>query len=136
VLFDFSIVFMFLAVGIAFVFGALLVGAFIRPRRMQLDVRNNMYECGEIPMGRAWYNFNPRFYLLALVFLIFDVEVVMTFPVVVVIRRFAESGSGWMAFLEILLFVVILFTGLVFLWVRGDLEWIKQIERHTDKGGR
>jgi len=128
VTFDVHLIFVFLAVGLAFVFAALLVGSFIRPRRMQPEVKNATYECGETPEGKAWYNFNPRFYMLALVFLIFDVEVVATFPAVVVLRKWAEEGRGFAAYLEVLLFVVILATGLVFLWIRGDLEWMKAIE--------
>lgn len=126
--FDISMVFVFIAVGLAFVFFALFVGSLFRPKRMQPEVRNATYECGEVPQGEAWYNFNPRFYMLALVFLIFDVEVVVTFPAVVVLRDWAERGNGFAAYLEVLLFVVILMTGLVFLWIRGDLEWMKRIE--------
>jgi len=133
-LFDFNMVFMFLALGTAFVLIALGLGALIRPRRL-VEQRRDTYECGESPLGQGWYNFNPRFYMLALIFLIFDVEVVVTFPVIVVLRSWAERGVGWPAFIEILLFIVILVTGLVFLWGRGDLEWIKKIETQEHKKG-
>ncbi len=126
-LFHFSMVVMFLLLGAAFVLIAMELGRWIRPRRMGKN-RNATYECGEVPTGIGWYNFNPRFYMLALVFLIFDVEVVLTFPVVTVLREWAGLGKGWIAFSEILLFVVILVAGLAFLWKRGDLEWIKKIE--------
>jgi len=126
-LFEFSLIFVFLALGLGFVFIALVLGALIRPRRMG-QKRNETYECGEPPIGSGWYNFNPRFYMLALIFLIFDVEIVLTFPVIAVLRRWAASGQGLLAFIEILIFVVILVAGLIFLWVRGDLEWIKKIE--------
>jgi NADH-quinone oxidoreductase subunit A len=125
-LFDFSMVVMFLALGAGFVLIALGLGALIRPKRMG-KFRNATYECGEQPMGSAWYNFNPRFYMLALVFLIFDVEVVVTYPVVVVLRQWAVLGHGWIAFIEIFLFVAILVSGLAFLWMKGDLEWIKKL---------
>jgi NADH-quinone oxidoreductase subunit A len=91
--------------------------------------RNATYECGEEPVGPGWYNFNPRFYLLALVFLIFDVEVVVTYPVVVVLRQWAGLGKGLTAFFEILIFILILVSGLIFLWARGDLEWIKKLNQ-------
>lgn len=125
-LFEFSMVFMFLALGAGFVLIALVLGAFIRPRRMG-RARNETYECGETPIGPGWYNFNPRFYMLALVFLIFDVELVVTYPVITVLKRWAEGGHGLLAFIEILFFIVILVGGFVFLWRRGDLEWIKKI---------
>jgi NADH-quinone oxidoreductase subunit A len=89
--------------------------------------RLEVYECGELPVGKGWYNFNPRFYMLALIFLLFDVEVVVTYPVIVVLRSWAAEGKGWIALAEIALFLVILVCGLVFLWKRGDLEWIKTI---------
>ena len=124
--FEFSMIFVFLALGAGFVLIALLFGALIRPRRLRRE-RDATYECGEDPIGQGWYNFNPRFYMLALVFLIFDVEVVITYPVITVLRSWAERGQGLLAYLEILLFVTILVAGLVFLWARGDLEWIKKI---------
>jgi NADH-quinone oxidoreductase subunit A len=126
VLFHFSMVIMFLILGAAFVLIALELGRWIRPKRMGKN-RNTTYECGEIPTGIGWYNFNPRFFMLALVFLIFDVEVVLTYRVVVVLREWAGLGKGWIALLEIALFVAILVSGLAFLWKRDDLEWIKKL---------
>jgi NADH-quinone oxidoreductase subunit A len=126
-IFDFGLIVIFLAVGMGFMFAALLVGALVRPRRLRQE-RNATYECGESPIGKGWYNFNPRFYMLAILFLIFDVEIAVTYPVVAVLRSWAERGQGLAAYFEILIFVIIIVTGLVFLWVRGDLEWIKKIE--------
>lgn len=85
------------------------------------------YECGEPPSGNAWINFNIRFYLIALVFVIFDVEVAFVYPVVSVFRRWVERGEGGLALTEILVFVGILAIGLVYVWVKGDLEWLKRI---------
>jgi len=127
-LFDISMIFVFLLVGAGFVLVALVMGYFIRPRSSTSKAKLVTYECGEEPLGQGWYNFNPRFYLMALVFLIFDVELVITFPAIAVLRESADQGWGLIAFLEIFIFVLILVTGLVFLWVKGDLEWIKQIE--------
>ncbi len=134
-LFEFSMVFMFLALGAAFVLIALGLGALIRPRRMG-GVRNETYECGEEPIGQGWYNFNPRFYMLALVFLIFDVELVVTFPVITVMRQWVEQGRGWVALIEVVLFLAILVAGFAFLWNRGDLEWIKKLEGPEEGGSR
>lgn len=131
-MFEFSLIFIFLIIGLVFVFGALLAGSFIRPnprRNYRLDV----YECGELPVGKGWYNFNPRFYMVALIFLLFDVEVVVTYPVIVVLKSWAASGKGWMALGEIAIFLIILVCGLVFLWRRGDLEWIKTISQPEGK---
>jgi NADH-quinone oxidoreductase subunit A len=131
-MFEFSLIFIFLAVGLGFVFGALLAGAFIRPKP-EKQYRLDSYECGERPIGSGWYNFNPRFYMLALIFLLFDVEIVVTYPVIVVLRSWAEQGKGWLAFSEIGVFILILMIGFIFLWSRGDLEWIKSIDHRVSK---
>lgn len=124
---SFATVLVFLIVAAGFVLVALVVGGLIRPKVRQggLDAT---YECGEEPVGQAWYNFNPRFYIIALIFLIFDVEVVITVPVAVVFREFVSMHLGWVALVELLLFLAILLAGLVYLWGRGDLSWIKKIE--------
>jgi NADH-quinone oxidoreductase subunit A len=85
------------------------------------------YECGEPPTGRAWINFNVRFYLIALVFVIFEVEVAFIFPVAAVYLDWVRGGHRWFALSEILIFLVILFIGLVYVWVKRDLEWIKKV---------
>jgi NADH-quinone oxidoreductase subunit A len=90
------------------------------------------YECGEPPSGNAWINFNIRFYLIALVFVIFDVEVAFVYPVVAVFRRWVERGEGVLALTEILVFVGILAVGLVYVWVKGDLEWLKRLAPEAD----
>ena len=85
------------------------------------------YECGEPPSGPAWINFNIRFYLIALVFVIFDVELAFIYPVVTVFRDWIARGQGTLALVEIVTFIGILAVGLVYIWVKGDLEWLKHI---------
>jgi len=85
------------------------------------------YECGEPPSGPAWINFNIRFYLIALVFVIFDVELAFVYPVVTVYRDWIKNGQGGFALAEITLFIGILAVGLVYVWVKGDLEWLKRL---------
>ena len=106
-----------------------------RPVQEELEAaleKSRTYECGEIPTGSAWINMNPRFYLIALIFLIFDVEIAFIFPVATVFRQFLETGQGLLVLGEILVFVLILFAGLIFVWGRGDLEWLKAIAREDD----
>ncbi len=78
-------------------------------------------------MGSAWVNFNIRFYVVALIFIIFEVEIAFIFPVATVFRRWVEGGAGVFALAEVLLFIGILFLGLVYAWAKGDLEWVKKI---------
>jgi NADH-quinone oxidoreductase subunit A len=85
------------------------------------------YECGEPPTGNAWINFNVRFYLIALIFVVFEVEVAFVYPIAAVYLDWVRSGRRWYALSEILVFLLILFVGLVYVWVKHDLEWIKKV---------
>ncbi len=87
------------------------------------------YECGEEPTGNAWLPFNSRFYVIALVFLLFDVEMVFVFPWAIVFVNHelikADPRWGWLALAEMFVFLCILILGLVYIWAKGDLDWIK-----------
>jgi len=87
------------------------------------------YECGEEPTGNAWLPFNSRFYVIALVFLLFDVEMVFIFPWAIVFGSHEIAGIdarwGVLSLVEMFLFLGILILGLAYVWVKGDLNWIK-----------
>src|SRR5256885_13461207 len=74
------------------------------------------YECGEPPTGRAWINFNVRFYLIALIFVIFEVEVAFVYPIAAVYLDWVRSGRRLFALTEIMIFLLILFVGLIYVW--------------------
>ena len=105
----------------------LFLGRFIRPKH-PTPVKQTSYECGEKPFGPAWFNFNNRFYVIALVFVVLDVEAVLTVPVVVAFRKLLASGRGELAFLEILAFLLVFFGVLVYVWSRGDINWVRSLE--------
>ena len=128
--FHFANVLLFTATAILFVFGSLLGGKFLRPNAPNKE-KSMIYECGEKPIGQAWFNFNPRFYLIALVFVIFEVEIAFMYPVASVYRSFIEKGQGLLAFAEIFLFVAILAVGLAYVWAMGDLEWVKGLKQEV-----
>lgn len=128
--FHFANVLLFTATAILFVFGSLLGGKFLRPNAPNRE-KSMIYECGEKPIGQAWFNFNPRFYLIALVFVIFEVEIAFMYPVASVYRSFIEKGQGLLAFAEIFLFVAILAVGLAYVWAMGDLEWVKGLKQEV-----
>jgi NADH-quinone oxidoreductase subunit A len=111
--------------GIAlFVF--ILVGWLVRPKKPN-PIKGSVYECAEAPFGSAWFNFNNRFYTIALVFVAFDVEIVLVAPVVVVFRKLVAAGHGWLAFAEIFFFLAVLFVALIYVWARGDLSWVRTL---------
>ena len=126
-LFDFANVLVFMVLGAAFVGVNLLIGRLLRPSNPQVR-KLSTYECGEPATGSAWVNFNIRFYVVALIFIIFEVEIAFIFPVATVFRQWIESGRGLFAFIEVFLFIGILFIGLAYTWRKGDLEWIKNVK--------
>ncbi len=115
----------FAGLGIGFLVMTLTIGWLIRPK-VDDEAKLEIYECGEAPIRQAWFNFNPRFYIVALVFLIFDVEVAFTYPVATVFQSWVAEGNGLYAFGELLVFVGILAVGLAYVWVKGDLEWVRR----------
>jgi NADH-quinone oxidoreductase subunit A len=132
-LFDYANVLVFTAVGVGFIFVTLFVGSLVRPNIPTLE-KLSTYECGEIPIGSAWMNFNIRFYVVALVFVVFDVEVAFMFPVARVFRTWVESGNGVVALLEIFAFIAILLLGFAYAWLKGDLDWVKKISQEIKRG--
>lgn len=117
----------FFLVAIGFIVGSMVAGKLLRPANLYAE-KLETYECGEAPVGPAWFNFNPRFYIIALIYIIFDVEIAFIYPVAAVFKRWVDQGSGLFALVEILLFVAILMLGLVYVWAKGDLEWIRSIK--------
>lgn len=117
----------FFMVAIGFILGSMLFGKLLRPNNMYAE-KLETYECGEAPVGPAWFNFNPRFYIIALIYIIFDVEIAFIYPVATVFKRWVEQGSGVFALVEIIIFMSILMLGLVYVWAKGDLEWIRSIK--------
>ncbi|GIW39504.1 MAG: NADH-quinone oxidoreductase subunit A [Candidatus Binatia bacterium] len=123
--FHFANVLVFTAFAILFVGGMMLLGSLLRPHNPEPS-KLTTYECGEPPTGTAWINFNIRFYLIALIFVIFDVEVAFVYPVAAVFREWVAEGRGLFALVEVALFLGILFIGLVYAWRKGDLAWLKK----------
>jgi NADH-quinone oxidoreductase subunit A len=128
--FDYLNVLVFAAVGLAFVFANLVVASIVRPRRTT-DQGLETYECGEETIGNAWVQFDIRYYTVALVYVVFAVEIAFLFPWALVLREaFAGSGAaagtgiGLFALVEGVLFVLVLLLGLVYVWAKGDLDWV------------
>ncbi|MHC4958393.1 MAG: NADH-quinone oxidoreductase subunit A [Planctomycetota bacterium] len=94
-----------------------------RPSRPEFGSKNETFECGEPTIGTAWIRFDIRFYTLSLIFLIFDIEVALLFPWAAVYDEFIAAGLGFAAFVEVLVFLVVLGVGLAYVWVKRDLEW-------------
>ena len=97
--------------------------------KIQNWVKSQPYECGEEVKGSPFIQFNPRYYVFALAFLIFDVEIVFMYPCALAFREMLQASQGTLIVLEILAFLLILFFGLVYLWANHDLTWVANIEK-------
>jgi NADH-quinone oxidoreductase subunit A len=118
-LIDFGRIFVFMIVAILFVIVAILAAKLVRPARPSKE-KLMTYECGEDAIGSPWVKFNLRFYVVALIFLIFDVEIVLLIPWALVYKEFGMQG-----FLVGAIFLFLLGLGMAYEWRKGDLEWIR-----------
>ena len=124
--FDYLNALVFASVGFFFVFINVIIGSIIRPRRKGTQGLE-VYECGEETLGDTWIKFDIRYYTVALVYVIFAVEVGFLFPVFGVFGDIVDgnvSTIGSLALVHVLVFVVVLFFGLVAVWAKGDLDWV------------
>lgn len=122
----------FLLGGPVNVFAVLFLSSLVRPRRPSRE-KLTTYECAEVPIGSGWFRLNLRFYTVALIFIVFDVELVTVLPVAMVYRDWVAARAGQWAFVEIFTFVAVLMVGLAYVWRKGDLEWFKTIDREELK---
>jgi NADH-quinone oxidoreductase subunit A len=121
-------VLVFTLVGVAFVVTVVaVVGRFLRPKvtTPEEPAKEETYECGEPAVGSSWVRFDIRFYTVALIFLIFDVEVAFLYPWALVFQSLVKAKLGMFVFGEVLLFLLILGVGFVYCWLKGDLDWVK-----------
>ncbi len=93
------------------------VGRFLGPRKPSV-AKSEAFECGNPASGPAWGRFSVKFYLTAILFIVFDIEVVFLYPWAILFRRLGMFG-----FVEMIIFVAILTLGLAYVWRKGALEW-------------
>ena len=122
----YAAVLLFMTVAVLFLVVSLVMSRLVRYRGKYTRDKFMAYECGESPVGSAWIQFNIRFYVFALIFIIFDVEIVFLLPWAVVFKKL-----GVFAFVEGLIFIGILVVGLAYVWAKGDLAWVKPEDRQA-----
>ncbi len=137
---EFGIALLFIVVGIVFACGGLFTWYMVRPHRPN-EQKNSPYECGEEAIGTPWGNFNIRFYIIALIFILFDVEVVFLFPWAVIfgnenLIQASDGLWGWFSLVEMFLFIFVLTLGLAYAWAKGYLDWVKPEENIIDFKGK
>ncbi len=125
---EFGYVLLFLLGAILLVLIVLGIAKMMRPDRPGIE-KNEVYESGELPSGNARISFNIRFYIVAIIFILFDVELVLLFPWSTVFGDAAlleKEGAAWLWFagIEMLIFIAVLALGLVYVWRKGHLDWV------------
>ncbi len=117
---EFGKIFIFMLTAVLFTVVAIFVARLIRPSRPSYE-KLLTYECGEDVIGSPWVKFNIRFYVVALIFLIFDVEVVLLIPWALVYQNYGIAG-----YIVGVIFLFLLGLGMAYEWRKGDLEWERQ----------
>ena len=118
----------FMVIAVLLFGGALLVAYLISPKAPSRQ-KSMVYECGEVPVGSAWSMFNVRFYVIGLVFIVFDVETALLIPVASVYRTLVAEGQGLYVFIILFAFMAVIIEGLAYLWKKGDLDWVKSYKK-------
>jgi NADH-quinone oxidoreductase subunit A len=108
--------------------GALITLSFVLGKRVKDRVKDSPYECGITPTGSARERFSVKFYLVAIVFILFDIEAVFLYPWAVVYRELKMF-----AFVEMLLFIVLIVCGFFYIWKKGALDWSKEVPVLTSR---
>lgn len=136
---QYSTAFLMLALAIALVFGLLTLNMLLRPHKPSAE-KEMTYECGENPVGSGWLRFNLRFYVVALVFVLFDVELALVYPPACILKEVMETSLSFrhslIYFIEFMFFFDVLALGLLYIVKKGDLGWIRTFRMPTDRGIR
>jgi NADH-quinone oxidoreductase subunit A len=119
-----------MAIAVLMFGGGLLVAKIMSPNKPS-PLKDVAYECGEVPVGDAWASFNVRFYVVGLIFIIFDVESVLIFPIAAIFRKLNDMGHGAYALIILVSFISVLIEGIAYCWKKGDLDWVKSYQLST-----
>lgn len=116
-------VFVFVLVGIAFGAMPILLGWLVAPNRPDSE-KLSPYECGFEAFEDARMKFDVRYYLIAIIFILFDLEIAFLIPWATIFKEIVHTESvKWFGFVEMLVFIAILVVGYIYAWAKGALDW-------------
>ncbi|MFA5583064.1 MAG: NADH-quinone oxidoreductase subunit A [Bacteriovoracaceae bacterium] len=121
-----------MAIAVVLFLGGHFLSVYLAPKKPS-HLKSTPYECGEEPVGTAWSMFNVRFYVVGLIFIIFDVESVLMFPIAAIFKEMNEMGEGPYVLIVFLSFISILIEGIAYCWKKGDLDWVKSYQVSSDR---
>lgn len=125
---EFGIILLAIIMALVAVIAILGIAKFLRPHKPN-EEKLTTYESGEAPIGNAQVQFNTKFYIVALIFILFDVELIFLFPWATIFGNkqiILESKGiwGWFALVEMVIFILVLALGLAYVWAKGHLSWV------------
>jgi len=126
-------------IAVAVVFGILTTVWLVSRRLAGITTpasKTGTYECGEEPVGPAWFRFNLRFYVVAIIFLVFSIEISLVLPTLPRFAAWIQAGEGFVVFAKIFLFIGTLLAGLWYAAAKGDFRWDKGVARGSRPPGR
>lgn len=130
----FPILLMF-AVAVGFAAGNILISQLMGQRK-RTRTKLMPYECGKDPVGTARERFSVKFYLIAIIFVLFDIELIFLMPWAVVFKAFRSQGLGWFMYVEMMTFVILLLVGYLYVWKKGLFEWSERARVEAEAEAR
>jgi NADH-quinone oxidoreductase subunit A len=123
-------------VAAGFAVGNVVLSQFVGQRK-QTRTKLMPYECGKDPVGSARERFSVKFYLIAMIFILFDIELIFLMPWAVVFKKLTNvDGFGMLAYVEMMLFVALLLVGYVYVWKKGLFDWGERARHEAEAEGR
>ena len=122
-------------VAFGFAAGNVLLSQFVGQRKAT-RTKTMPYECGKDPVGSARERFSIKFYLIAMIFILFDIELIFLMPWAVVFKSLTEQGLGTLVYVEMMIFVALLLVGYVYILKKGMFEWNERARQEAEAEAR
>jgi NADH-quinone oxidoreductase subunit A len=124
-------------VAAGFAVGNILLSQFVGQRK-RTKTKLMPYECGKDPVGSARERFSVKFYMIAMIFILFDIEVIFLIPWAVVFKGLAAQGTAmrWFVYLEMMVFIGLLFVGYIYIVKKGAFDWGEKARREAEAEAR
>ncbi|HYE16578.1 MAG TPA: NADH-quinone oxidoreductase subunit A [Pyrinomonadaceae bacterium] len=132
---DYLPILLMLLVAGGFAVGNVLLSQFVGQRKAT-RTKTMPYECGKDPVGSARERFSVKFYLVAMIFILFDIELIFLMPWAVVFRKLTGEGLGTLVYVEMMIFVALLLVGYVYILKKGMFEWGERARAEAEAEGR
>jgi NADH-quinone oxidoreductase subunit A len=129
-LYDYLPILLMFIVAAGFAVGNVLLSQFVGQRK-RTKTKLMPYECGKDPVGSARERFSVKFYLIAMIFILFDIEVIFLIPWAVVFRTLANQGLRWFVYAEMMLFIGLLLVGYIYVVKKGAFDWGERARREA-----